>query len=110
MVMPGQPCERAFTASSVRFLRALRFTLAMPGEPFVELGLRIKRESPFAWTYPVGYAGDHLGYLVTPEAWEAGGYESLIARSARPSAEGVSHLVDEALDLLGTLYDEGRQR
>ncbi len=84
--------------------------VSLPGEPFVELGLRIKRESPFAWTYPVGYAGDHLGYLVTPEAWEAGGYESLIARSARPSAEGVSYLVDEALDLLRTLYDEGRQQ
>ena len=83
--------------------------VSLPGEPFVELGLRIKRESPFTWTYPVGYAGDHLGYLVTPEAWEAGGYESLIARSARPSAEGVSHLVDEALDLLRTLYDEGRE-
>ena len=44
--------------------------VSLPGEPFVELGLRIKRESPFSWTYPVGYAGDHLGYLVTPEAWE----------------------------------------
>ena len=84
--------------------------VSLPGEPFVELGLRIKRESPFPWTYPVGYAGDHLGYLVTPEAWEAGGYESLIARSARPSAEGVAHLVDEALDLTRALYDEGRQR
>ena len=35
--------------------------VSLPGEPFVELGLRIKRESPFPWTYPVGYAGDHLG-------------------------------------------------
>ena len=45
--------------------------------------------------------GDYLGYLVTHQAWEAGGYESLIARSAKPSPEGVEMMVDAALDMLG---------
>ncbi|MGD2174632.1 MAG: hypothetical protein PVJ27_04445, partial [Candidatus Brocadiaceae bacterium] len=63
--------------------------------------------SPFAWTYPVELGGDYLGYLVTPQAWEEGGYESLIARSARPSPEGVSLMVDEALDMLRRLHSEG---
>jgi len=78
---------------------------SLPGELFVEWGLKIKRESPFPWTYPVELGGDYLGYLVTQQAWEAGGYESLIARSAKPSHEGVSQMVDGALDMLRELHD-----
>jgi len=80
---------------------------SLPGELFVEWGLKIKRESPFSWTYPVELGGDYLGYLVTEQAWLAGGYESLIARSAKPSYEGVSHMVDNALGMLTDLYSEG---
>jgi len=45
---------------------------SLPGELFVEWGMRIKAESPFPWTYPVELSGDYLGYLVTQQAWEAG--------------------------------------
>jgi len=77
---------------------------SLPGELFVEWGLKIKAESPFPWTYPVELGGDYLGYLVTHQAWRAGGYESLIARSARPSPEGVAMMVDNALDMLRCLW------
>ena len=77
---------------------------SLPGELFVQWGMKIKRESPFPWTYPVELGGDYLGYLVTQQAWEAGGYESLIARSAKPSIEGVGMMVDTALDMLHELY------
>lgn len=43
---------------------------------------------------------------VTPQAWQAGGYESLICRSARPSVEGVAMMVDKALSLLDRLWNE----
>jgi len=77
---------------------------SLPGELFVEWGLKIKRESPFPWTYPVGLGGDYLGYLVTHQAWEAGGYESLIARTARPTPDGVGQMVNTALEMLKELY------
>jgi len=77
---------------------------SLPGELFIEWGLKIKAESPFPWTFPVELGADYLGYLVTEQAWRAGGYESLIARSARPSVEGVAKMVDTALDLLGRLW------
>ena len=77
---------------------------SLPGELFVEWGLKIKADSPFPWTYPVELGGDYLGYLVTHDAWEGGGYESLIARSARPSPEGVAAMADVALRLLGELW------
>lgn len=77
---------------------------SLPGELFLEWGLKIKAESPFPWTFPVELGGDYLGYLVTRQAWQAGGYESLICRSARPSVEGVALMVDKALELLDRLW------
>ena len=79
---------------------------SLPGEIFVEWGLKIKAESPFPWTYPVELGGDYLGYLVTQQAWEAGGYESLISRSALPSVDGVPMMADTALKLLRRLWKE----
>ena len=80
---------------------------SLPGELFVEWGMRIKAESPFPWTYPVELGGDYLGYLVTQQAWEAGGYESLVCRSARPSSQAVATMVEAALGLLRHLWEEG---
>jgi hypothetical protein len=77
---------------------------SLPGELFVEWGLKIKRESPFPWTYPVELGGDCLGYLVTRQAMAAGGYEALVARTAKPSAEGVALMVDQVLEMLTDLH------
>lgn len=77
---------------------------SLPGELFVEWGLKIKAESPFPWTFPVELGGDYIGYLVTKQAWKAGGYESLICRSARPSVEGVARMVATAQRLLVRLW------
>lgn len=77
--------------------------VGLPGEAFAGLGLEIKGKSPFAWTYPVELAGDYLGYLVTEQAWTAGGYESLVARLARPSVNGVKTMTDTAVEMLQQL-------
>jgi len=74
-----------------------------PGEAFVELGLQLKRESPFPWTYPVELCNDCLGYLVTPQAWKAGGYESLVSTAAIAAPEASGLIVDEDLKLLNEL-------
>jgi hypothetical protein len=81
---------------------------SLPGEVFVEWGLKIKAESPFPWTFCVELGGDYLGYLVTEQAWRAGGYESLTARSARPSVDGVAMMVEADLALLRKLWEKGR--
>jgi len=77
--------------------------LSLPGEVFVEWGLKIKQDSPFPWTYPVELGGDSLGYLVTRKAWEAGGYESLISWSLIDVA-GVELMVDRGLEMLRQLH------
>ncbi|MCM8788211.1 MAG: hypothetical protein NC907_00290 [Candidatus Omnitrophica bacterium] len=80
--------------------------VSFPGELFVEWGLKVKKESPFPFTYPVELGGDYLGYLVTQKAYQQGGYESLIARSAKTSVEGVMLMFDKAIELLNTLYNK----
>ncbi|MDH7570449.1 MAG: hypothetical protein QHJ73_12785, partial [Armatimonadota bacterium] len=46
-----------------------------PGEFFVELGLEIKRRSPFPQTMVLELANDSLGYICTRRAYEEGAYE-----------------------------------
>lgn len=78
--------------------------VSLPGELFVEWGMQIKARSPFPWTYPVELGGDYVGYLVTEQAWVAGGYESLVARSAKPTWQAAEMMVDEAVGMLNQLY------
>jgi neutral ceramidase len=49
--------------------------LFLPGEPFVETGLAIRRKSPFPNLFIVGYAGNTVGYIPTNQAYHEGGYE-----------------------------------
>ncbi|MDP6777441.1 MAG: hypothetical protein QGI83_11835 [Candidatus Latescibacteria bacterium] len=46
-----------------------------PGELLVELGLEIKRRSPFGQTMVLELANDSIGYLPNRKAFEDGGYE-----------------------------------
>ena len=48
---------------------------SVSGEPFAELGLEVKRRSPFAHTIFLGYTNGCIGYLPTPEAFDEGGME-----------------------------------
>lgn len=49
--------------------------VGLPGEVFTELGLALKKDSPFKTTFIVGYANDSTGYFPTVEALARSGYE-----------------------------------
>lgn len=85
---------------------------SLPGEPFVEWGFRLKQESPFPWTYMVELGGDYMGYLITQDAWEGGGYESLVSCVCRVTPAGVATMVDTTLEMLRELHAacQGQQR
>jgi hypothetical protein len=51
--------------------------VALPGELFVDLGLRIKTHYKYGPTMVVGCANEVLGYIPTEEAIDEGGYEVL---------------------------------
>ena len=75
--------------------------VGLPGEVFVELGLAIKRASPYPLTIVVELANDDIGYVPNREAYPQGAYEPVSARVAEGSGE---MLVDTAVRLLTDLF------
>jgi len=45
-------------------------------ETFTEIGLEIKKRSPFKPTFTLSIANGYFGYLPTPEQHELGGYKT----------------------------------
>jgi len=68
--------------------------VSLPGEIFVELGLQIKRGSPFKQTMIAELANGAIGYIPNRVAYPQGNYEVVSSRVAEGSGE---KLVDEAL-------------
>lgn len=74
--------------------------VAMPGEPFVEIGMRIKERTPFMHTLFSGYSNVGWAYIPTPQAYELGGYEVEVT-PFEPDAS--LQIVDETLAALGAM-------
>ncbi len=74
--------------------------VGVPGELFCQIGLDIKRQSPFARTFIVGYANSYQGYFPTPTAYEEGGYEVNVGRWSRFTAASGASVEETALELL----------
>jgi len=83
--------------------------VGLPGEIFVELGLKIKENSPFEYTFVVELANDWVGYVPTLEAFrQKGGYETTIGPNKLVPEAG-EMMVDAAVRMLKSLYqDAGR--
>jgi len=74
--------------------------VALPGEVFVELGLAIKRASPFAVTMVVELAHDTPDYVPTRKAFQEGSYETV---NSRVQPGGGEMAVETAIRLLKQL-------
>jgi len=74
--------------------------VGLPGEIFVEIGLQIKKSSPFKATMPIELANDWVGYVPTEKAFEEGGYETELARSSKLAPEAERILIQTARELL----------
>jgi neutral ceramidase len=61
--------------------------VALPGEIFVELGVALKKGSPFPVTMPVELANGSVGYVPSARAYPQGNYEVVSARCAQGSGE-----------------------
>jgi hypothetical protein len=75
--------------------------VSWPGEMFVELGLNVKRDSPFRYTYNIELANGAIGYIPNRAAYAEGNYEVESARVAEGSGE---MLATAALGLLRELH------
>lgn len=77
--------------------------VGIPGELFVELGLQIKENSPFAHTFLIGLANDYIGYLPTKASFQEGGYEVTLGPTSRLSPDSGHEIVEKAIKSLGGL-------
>jgi len=73
---------------------------AIPGDVFVELGLAIKKRSPFAQTLVIELANDYPAYIPTRKAFREGSYETVNSH-IRPG--GGEIIVETAVELLQQL-------
>ena len=74
--------------------------ISFPGELFNEIGLKIKEQSPYKYTYIVDLANDSLGYFPTKKAIHEGGY-AVDTRPCDDTAEEI--IIKNSLDLLKSL-------
>jgi hypothetical protein len=74
--------------------------VTLPGEVFVELGLAIKRSSPFKTTLVIELANDAPAYIPTQKAFAEGSYETVNSRVQPGSGE---RMVETAVRLLKEL-------
>jgi len=71
--------------------------VCLPGEIFVELGLAIKKASPFKRTIVISICNDRPAYVPTMKAFSEGSYE---VTNSRVKPGGGEMLVDAAIRLL----------
>jgi len=78
----------------------------LPGEPFVEIALKIREASPFDFTAVVGYAESYIGYIPTDRALDGGGYEARPGRWSRVAPGSEPLVAREAIGMLKALNHE----
>ncbi len=74
--------------------------VGLPGEIFVDLGLEIKRSSPFPTTVVASLTNGSIAYVPTRKGFSEGGYEAVNSRCTPGAGE---RLVETALALLKQL-------
>jgi len=104
-VLNAERFRRRFGASLPMEVNVVRLSndtamVALPHEVFVELGLAIKKQSPFKHTMVLTMAHDIDFYIPTKKAFAEGSYE-IVASVIKPG--GGEMLVDAAVKLLNEL-------
>ena len=62
-----------------------------------EIGLDVKKLSPFKYTYVVTHCNGSSGYLVTDEAYQEGGYE---IRTTRVLLGAEKAIIENLIDMI----------
>ena len=74
--------------------------VGLPGEVFAELGLVIKKSSPYKTTLIIELTNSHIAYVPTRKAFSQGGYETINSRLAPGGGE---MMVEAAIHLLNNI-------
>ena len=97
--------ERPDTKTTV--VQAMRIgdvgVVTLPGEAFVEIGLELKKKSPFNVTLCIELANDYAGYIPTARHHELGGYETWRARSSYLVPDAAARIIEAGVEMLKEL-------
>ncbi len=76
---------------------------SVPCEVFAEIGLEIKKQSPFKPTFTIELANGYNGYLPTPAQHKLGGYETWRARSSYLETHASEKIFTTLMEMFGSL-------
>jgi hypothetical protein len=105
-----EPYERtrrgdALVPAEIQVLRIGDIALVgIPGEPFCEMGLDLKKNAAAPRTLCLGYTNDYLGYIAPPSAWEIGGYEVSLGTWSIVGSKAFQMMFDTAETLIARLW------
>ena len=76
--------------------------VAIPVEPFAEIGTAVKERSPADWTLFSGYSNGYYGYLPMAYAYPEGGYE--VGPTAPFEAGAAEQMIEDCLEAIQKLW------
>tara|TARA_B100002003_G_C13794292_1_gene392525 strand:- start:316 stop:591 length:276 start_codon:yes stop_codon:yes gene_type:complete len=74
--------------------------VAIPVEPFAEIGVAVKNSSPAGQTLFGGYSNGYMGYMPMADNFEEGGYEVITTPMAAGAAEETISACSDAVQAL----------
>ncbi len=80
--------------------------VGVSGELFVAPALWLKANSPFPFTFVIGYANGYNGYLTVKGAWAQGGYEVSMGQWTLCGDGSGEIVAEQALALLSQVFDK----
>lgn len=91
--------SRKFRLVSMQFGNDIAIS-TLPGEPFTEIGMAIKKASRFPMTMIASLTMGECGYIPMPECFDRGGYEILPVDGGAPAHDTAIRLIEEASALV----------
>jgi neutral ceramidase len=85
------------------------FLAGFPGEYFNDFALELKRNSPFDYTFFLGYCNGYIGYVPTVDAQKFGGYGAELDKLKVTQTTGLDH-VNYAVEAAKRLYQRNAIR
>ncbi len=91
--LPNQKLEPATDVEI--FLSVLRvgpvIFAGISGEVMTEIGMEIKKQSPYSHTVVVTHCNGSAGYLVTDDTYKEGGYEAMVSKTMPGTADQITN-------------------
>lgn len=97
-ILPGEPVKIRFSVMKIGPI----ILAGISGEVMTTIGMKVKEQSPFRNTSIVTHCNGSSGYLCTDEAYQQGGYEPMVSRTA-PGVEKI--IVDNLLGMLNEMVE-----